>query len=244
MKRELYKMTADEFADLVPKRINSCILPIGTIEAHGVLPLGTDTIIPERFAQILAERLNLLIAPPIYYGITRSLIAHPGSMTVTPKTFEKYSYEVLTALINIGFHNVVIINGHGGHFEELKRNAYKLYQKKRARTITVHWWILCQDITEKIYGSRGGHAAVDETAAILATEPATVQKSRYRPDQAYLDKAGLMPHPHPSRMVVYEAGSPELDFNEDKAKGYFTACTNKLAEEITRVFRLWQASGV
>ena len=36
-----------EFGKLVPKKMDTVILPIGTVEAHGVISLCTDTLIPK-----------------------------------------------------------------------------------------------------------------------------------------------------------------------------------------------------
>ena len=40
-----------EFEKLVPEKYDTAIVPVGTIEAHGVSPLGTDNLIPEEIAR-------------------------------------------------------------------------------------------------------------------------------------------------------------------------------------------------
>ena len=59
----LRDLTWREFRELVPARFDTVVLPVGTLEAHGGIPLGTDIIIPEYLAERLAERLPLVIAP-------------------------------------------------------------------------------------------------------------------------------------------------------------------------------------
>ena len=45
------------------------ILPVGATEQHSThLPLGVDSIIAENVALTLAEEIDALVAPPLYYG--------------------------------------------------------------------------------------------------------------------------------------------------------------------------------
>ena len=45
------------------------ILPVGATEQHSAhLPLGVDSIITENVALTLAEEIDALVAPPLYYG--------------------------------------------------------------------------------------------------------------------------------------------------------------------------------
>jgi creatinine amidohydrolase len=82
--RKLEELNWMEFKRLVPKKTDVVLLPIGTIEAHGVTGLGTDNQIPSSIAERIAEPVNALIAPAVNYGITKSLLPYPGSVTVHP----------------------------------------------------------------------------------------------------------------------------------------------------------------
>jgi creatinine amidohydrolase len=68
-----------EFEKLVPDEYDTAILPTGTVEAHGVSPLGTDNLIPMEICRRIAEDLKAIIAPPVNYGITSSLLGYPTS---------------------------------------------------------------------------------------------------------------------------------------------------------------------
>lgn len=60
-------MTWYEFNERKDKDI--VILPVGSVEQHGPhLPLYTDTIISEGFAQLLADRINGIVMQSINYG--------------------------------------------------------------------------------------------------------------------------------------------------------------------------------
>jgi len=45
---KLAELTWQEFAEIVPAKRYTAILPVGTVEAHGVTSLATDVFIPER----------------------------------------------------------------------------------------------------------------------------------------------------------------------------------------------------
>ncbi|MGB2770065.1 MAG: creatininase family protein, partial [Candidatus Zixiibacteriota bacterium] len=118
MPLRLEEMNWMEFGELVPQKIDTVLLPVGTIEAHGVTNLGTDVSIPLFICEKISDDLKAIIAPPVYYGITRSLYSYPGSLTVSSSTFENYLTEIMLSLGKKGFSRVVVMNGHGGHFNE------------------------------------------------------------------------------------------------------------------------------
>src|SRR2546423_15063720 len=80
--RELERINWMEFREWVPARINTVLLPLGTMEPHGVTANGTDIIIPVSMARQIAARVDAMIAPVIPYGFTGALDAYPGSFTI------------------------------------------------------------------------------------------------------------------------------------------------------------------
>src|SRR5207237_2708949 len=67
--RRIDRLNWMEFAEIVPRHVNTALLPVGTLEAHGVTSLGTDNEIPTRLSEAIADRLNALVAPTIPYGV-------------------------------------------------------------------------------------------------------------------------------------------------------------------------------
>jgi creatinine amidohydrolase len=161
MPLKLEDMNWMEFAESVPGKINTVILPVGTIEAHGVTNLGTDVTIPVFIAEKIAHDLNAIVAPPVYYGITRSLYSYPGSLTTSSPAFESYLTEIMLSLADKGFSRVLVINGHGGQMDELKNAAMKVHREKKVKVAVIHWWILCEELTKTFFGETGGHAGLD-----------------------------------------------------------------------------------
>jgi creatinine amidohydrolase len=228
-----------EFEGLVPKKIKTIILPVGTIEAHGVISLGTDVQIPQKIAEMIAEDLKAIIAPPVYYGVTRNLYFYPGSLSVTSQTFENYLYEILDSMAEKGFSRIVVINGHGGHLNELKNSALKVYKTRKAKIAVIHWWLLCDDITKQVYGVSGGHAGVDETAGILAIDKSLVKKEKYKKEMAYKFDEAMNVMPTPASIILYKGKEGYPDFDEKKAKIYMNKVVEKIRKMILEVFKKW-----
>ena len=233
-------LTWKDFDRLLKQGVDTVLLPVGTVEAHGVTPLGTDIMIPEAIAREIAPTLKAIIAPTVSYGITRSLGAYPGSLTVTSATFEAYLREILCSIASKKIRRIAVINGHGGQLEEIKNAALRVHQETGVYIVAVHWWILCQDIVVGHYGSEGGHAAVDETAAVLAIAPDKVKKGDYDESMIYQVNAGANIYPIPSTILIYKENTGKLDFDLKRAEAYFGAVCQRVSSFLEDVFRRWQ----
>ncbi|MEB2775105.1 creatininase family protein [Algoriphagus sp. D3-2-R+10] len=112
--REMNLINWMEFAEFVPKQINTVLLPTGTLEPHGVVNNGADNTAPTAMAIDMAEDLNALIAPTLNYGITGSMAAFPGAFQITEEAYRPFIRDILKGLAKNGFKNIIILNGHGG----------------------------------------------------------------------------------------------------------------------------------
>ena len=233
------KLGWQEFGKLIKQGYDSVLIPIGTIEAHGVIPLGTDNIIPETMAERLAPKTKSLIAPTINYGITKSLLSYPGSLTVGSAAFQNYVTEIMLSMVKAGMKKLVVLNGHGGQFDELKNAAFEVYSKTDARVAVIHWWVLCGGLVDKHFGTSGGHAAVDETAAIIACAPDTVRPDDYDPGMLYPVKPGTNVYPNPSTILIYKENTGELNFDSATANKYFDDVCGAVEKFILQTFKSW-----
>jgi creatinine amidohydrolase len=239
MPLKLEEMNWMEFGDLVPRKIKTVLLPVGTIEAHGVANLGTDVSIPLFICEKIADELGAIIAPPVYYGITKSLLAYPGSLTVSSSTFESYVTEIMLSLAEKGFSRIVVINGHGGHFSELRNAAEKVHREKQIKIAVTHWWILCEELTREFFGQSGGHAGLDENAAVLAIDPKLVKKAKYKKEMVYSVKNGIQCLPAPGSILIYKEGEGFPEFDKKKAKAYMNKVIAKIRGELLDLFARW-----
>jgi hypothetical protein len=71
--REMALLCWQEFGELVPAKIDTVLVPFGSLEPHGVIPNGTDSLAPEAMARDIAARVDALIAPVLNYGMTDAM---------------------------------------------------------------------------------------------------------------------------------------------------------------------------
>ena len=241
--RELERINWMEFREIVPKQIDTVLLPLGTLEPHGVTANGADIIAPLAIARAIAPQVNALIAPVIPYGITGSMDAYPGAFTIPEEVYRPYVKAVLAGLAKNRFKNIILINGHGGpQTAVLNALGVEIGREAGVRTLVVNWWTYCADITLEVFGEDGGHAGENENAFMLAIDPALVHKERYTgPGMTTANPpAGTWSaYPTPSSIGLYKEGQGFPKFDPVKAKRYFERVNDKMAALVTDTIRKW-----
>ena len=178
------------FADLTSPEIDVLhrgptpvlLLPVGAVEPHGPhAPLDTDSIISttvcERVARELAgeSAMQVLVLPPIRYGVTRYAAAFPGAVSISEAALETLVIDVCTAVREQGFRHVVLVNSHfePEHVAVLRRVAERghavLFDVTRRR--------VAERLTEE-FRSGSAHAGRYETSVVLAARPELVDAKR------------------------------------------------------------------
>ncbi|HYO91192.1 MAG TPA: creatininase family protein [Pyrinomonadaceae bacterium] len=245
--REMERINWMEFREVVPARIQTVLLPTGTLEPHGVINNGADNTAPMAIAQRIARRVNAMIAPTVPYGMTGSLEAYPGAFQITESAYRPFIKQVLEGLAKNGFRNIIILNGHGGpQTAVLNSVAAEVSAERRVRTLVINWWSFASDITKQVFGEDGGHAGLNETAFIQAIDPSLVQQKRYKDDlaTAYPAPGTWSAAPFPSSIGLYQLGQGYPNFDQKKAREYFDKVTDKVAALIGEVIRKWDMAGL
>lgn len=241
--RELERINWMEFREQVPARIDTVLVPLGTLEPHGVTANGADIIAPQAIARTIAERVNAFVAPVIPYGITGSMDAYPGAFTVPEAAYRPYVKSVLMGLARNKFRNIILINGHGGpQTAVLTALGVEVGREAGVRTLVVNWWSYCSDITLAVFGEDGGHAGENENAFMLAIDPALVHKERYTgPEMTTANPApgAWSAYPSPSSIGLYKEGQGFPRFDQAKARQYFDRVTDKMARLVEETIRKW-----
>jgi creatinine amidohydrolase len=242
--RSLNAINWMDFQKWVPSKIDTVLLPVGTLEAHGVVNNGADNTVPEALAQDLAQRLNAMHAPVIPYGVTTSLSAFPGTFRISVPVFKEYCREVMAGLAGTGFKNIIVINGHGPNFQPLQEAAAEVSEETGVRTLVFNWWSYTADVTKEVYGSDGGHSGVNENAAVLATTPDYVRQELYGAEQAWWRADGVAAYPYPSSIILYQEGEGYPDFDAEKAQLFYSKVLSKVEKLISTTIRKWDLAGL
>ena len=236
-----------EFREVVPSKIQTVLLPTGTLEPHGVANNGADITAPLAISRQIAKRLNAMIAPVLPYGMTGSMEAYPGAFQITESAYRPFVKQVMEGLAKNGFKNIIIINGHGGgQTAVLSAVASEVSTEKKVRAMVVNWWSYCSDVTKQVFGEDGGHAGWNETAFVQAIDPTLVHPERYKDEltTAYPAPNTWSAFPFPSSIGLYTAGQGYPKFDQKKADEYFAKVNDKVANLISEVIRKWDLAGL
>ena len=106
------------------------IIPVGSTENHGSqLCLGTDFLIPRKLCEMMDERLDVLIAPTIPFGVADQHTDFPGTITIGQDGLYDIVNRVASELYKWGIRKFVFLNGHGGNTPVLQRVCLELDRK-------------------------------------------------------------------------------------------------------------------
>ncbi|MFH2013343.1 MAG: creatininase family protein [Pseudomonadota bacterium] len=175
----IQEMTMAEFEEGL-KRTKTVIVPVGTTEEHGShLPLATDMIHVYEMVKEAARKVDVFVAPPVFFGLCRSTSQHPGTINISGDTFRSLVKEVIISLYTHKMKNFIIISGHAGgtHMSSLTEVGELLLNELPEINIAV---VSLFDLIEKecldIIETEGdGHAGELETSLILYLKPHLVK---------------------------------------------------------------------
>ncbi len=238
--RQLQRLTTRDIQQVVPDKIDTILLPVGTVEAHGAAALGTDNFIPESLAEHLADKINALIAPTVNYGITKSLYGHPGSITVETDNFIKYVQDILKSFSDNKFARVIVLNGHGGNDKALGEIALRFHRQTLTKIAVINWWDICRELTQEFFGEHGGHGANDEASMVQAVDESLVNKSLYDDDMAYFYQPGAKIYPIPGSILLYKENEGIPEYDAAKAKQYQAKVFAKMEEFLKLILNRWE----
>jgi creatinine amidohydrolase len=118
------------------------VLILGACEQHSHLSLLSDIRIPVEIARAACREEDVLVAPPLPYGISPYFTAFPGTISLRPETFATVLREVLGGLLAQGFRRVLVSSGHGGNAGVLSTVLTELANDHPgARFALYHWWL-------------------------------------------------------------------------------------------------------
>jgi creatinine amidohydrolase len=194
----LRELTWPEIAPLAgPETI--VILPTAAIEQHGRhLPIEVDTRLVEEVSRLaaerVAERVPVLVAPAVCYGVSGYHMGFPGTMSLTMGTFIAVVEELCDSLIHHGFRRILVLNGHGGNHDPIKIAARNLADRTGVAVATASYWNMAADdlaqFQEREVDAVPGHACGFETAMMLALRPEMVRAEAMSPGTPDISSQG------------------------------------------------------
>jgi creatinine amidohydrolase len=164
------------------------IIPTGSVEQHGPhCPLDVDIVDALAIAVAAAEaapHLPIVVAPPIWMGLSHYKMGHIGTITVQFETYVAVLCDVCRSIHANGFERIIVLNGHGGNRALNQAIAIKLAEED-VFILPITYWDMVSDMlqreSERDAGSIG-HAGEWETSLQLFLRPALVDMSRAQAD--------------------------------------------------------------
>jgi creatinine amidohydrolase/Fe(II)-dependent formamide hydrolase-like protein len=158
------------------------IIPLGCTEQHGHhLPVDTDTYQVEKLAvgaaqMVQSDGVAVLVLPPLPFGPATEHLGYPGTISVDSGAYILIIKNIVSSVLDSGFHRIAVIHGCGGHWVvpgalwDAKAEATRSNRAVIIRHIGVSndWETLRRRFFPGSSDAGGGHAGVMETALCLA----------------------------------------------------------------------------
>jgi len=187
--REKERLWFDELsmkeAECKAKRRSVVIVPVGSVEEHGVhLPLCTDSLQPEYVAVEVARKTGCLVAPPLRYGVCNSTRGFPGTISITFDALHRIMRDILEEFIRNGFIRILVLSGHAGqtHMAALRLAAQEVVwnhqtqsSKGRPRIMVCSDYDFAYELRGKYFSQEDGHAGTIETSRVMNIRPELIK---------------------------------------------------------------------
>ena len=171
-------MTWKEVESTLSKQ-KTVIIPFGSTEEHGYhLPLSTDYYVAYELTKLIGSKIQVLVAPPICYGVCQRSAFFPGTITISIDTLRSLTIDIITCLQSQGFRNIIILPGHTGSAQTigLEIACQELLNKyEKLEIVLIDLTKFLEEIPEGLIEEKFGHAGEVETSLMLALNPETVR---------------------------------------------------------------------
>jgi len=110
------ELTSADFVKAIHQSQDTCLLPIGILEKHGLhLPLGND-LLNVRYAALHAAQQEFAVVFPEYFASQIFEARHqPGTVAYSLHLQLELLQETTDEMARNGCKKIIIVNGHGGN---------------------------------------------------------------------------------------------------------------------------------
>ncbi len=222
MEVQIKYMTWMEFAER-KKTTDTLIIPSGAVEVYGPhLPLGTDILVAEKIACLVAEKAGALVSPFLEVGNSHPLYTFPGTVYCRPESLKAVYRDICESYIHWGFKRLLILNTHRNNAFPLDDLMMDLQDEYGVKCASVPWWQFLPSITSDIYESEipQNHASESATSVMLYLMPELVRNDKRMsvPVKEKDKYPGIVKYPYYKDLTDYGTLGDALCASEEKGR--------------------------
>lgn len=156
------------------------LIPVGAIEQHGPhLPVDTDIRLSiDTSMEAARRRAYVLVAPPVWWGLSGNHTAFAGYFTLRSSTFMALLEDLCNSLIDQGFRKIVLVVGHASNKPPASIVVNEIMQSRGVKIVWLNNIGMGQAEFAKVRKSEVGgdwHAGELETALVMRSRPDLVK---------------------------------------------------------------------
>jgi creatinine amidohydrolase len=191
-------LNGHDFDQAVDASGGVCVLPLGSLERHGLhMPMGADYLNAHAVACLAAEQEPAVVFPGLYLGQVCESMARRGTIALRPELLVPLLRNVCDEIARNGFTKILVLNGHGGNWAWLQFMGFGDVREPRDYLVYyLNWWTADtdeqkRDTTADCEGRPYGHACEWETSVTMYLQGADSVDVRHVPDAVVpmLDRA-------------------------------------------------------
>lgn len=176
---------SDQEFRIAANRIQTAILPIGSLEQHGEhLPVSTDSLIIDHISTKVASEIQAFKLPVLSYGISYE---HTPmfNLSLQSSTLLAALTDICCSLLEQKMKTIIILNGHHGNAGILPYVSQAVGEKvsRDPNIYILNYWQLMSDQFD--------HAGKVETSLLLAIAPDMVQMEKAKANSNNLQKSRI-----------------------------------------------------
>lgn len=205
------------------------VFPIGSTEQHGShLPLGTDHFVAEAIAHTTADRDDVVVLPMIPVGVSPHHRHFDGTLSTRSHVLEEYVHDILESTASHGCGKIVVVNGHGGNTDAIRRAAETLRREEIAYVTRWSWSDAVAEMKEEMFDMVVGHADGSESSVMMYLQDELVDTDAFEEAEA----GG--PESETWGLSVHGGTLPfdTIDFTDTGATGYPTDASVDAGEQL------------
>ena len=217
------------------------IVPTGACEIYGPhLPMGTDLLVAQKIAELVAEKTGALIAPTIEAGESSALEAFSCTFPLPRKILEDYLEFLVSKLIADGAKKLLFINGHAGNVDTVSY-VVKKHLKDGIKACQIDWWRFTQARCAGILDFKGamahGHASECGTSVMLYLYPELVDRDEITCVQSEPnDYPDIIQYSHFTAKTPNGSIGDSRTATAEKGKNIVDACVKRILSYLENAF--------